>query len=275
MLTPASRFLVGIAAFAAMPTNGTSQTTWLDRRTEVSELEQVTSARIPLTIRVRDDRRFQQDQFGLSGIHELIGRLAAAHESGTVLAEADLPSGVLTIGYYGLYRTGGGTWGSRFFGELTIAPQSRNQEPLIVKISADELIGRREPKGSDLSAVQASLTSEVEDELMEAVLAAEDVLGAEMREVIAFGRAPLASGSPEEALDAAVLDALTRGLELAWGTEVVNTVRIQDFGNAHVETTRRESGAVRAWTVLEEYTSETDDGFITVLVQAILVRPNR
>jgi hypothetical protein len=253
------------------PTNALAQETVADRREDLRLFESVSEVGLAVEITLEDDREFQRDVFDLSVLESLV--LDGVGGSGDGWQNLDRLRAELRVGFFGLYRTGGGTWGSRFLSELQVQPFVGNPAGYSVKISEDFILGRKEPKGSSFDEAESSLAVAAVESIVEELALVSQNAGQAFKEVVAFGQASATESTSGEAKDAAVLDALRRAIELAWGTEIVNTVRVEDFGGAEVDTRRREAGVVRTWEVLEEHTLLTSDEYMTVLVRAVLARP--
>ncbi len=92
------------------------------------------------------------------------------------------------------------------------------------------------------------------------------------KNVVSFGKYKI-SGSEEEALKLAKLDALKQGCTKAWGLQLESTTTLIDLADVEEKTTSTSKGLVIKFEVLDKYTQRTDDNFLCILVQSIILNP--
>lgn len=240
------------------------QATWQARHAEVADLEMVSDPLLPVAVELREDRRFQEYVLPLA---DLAGRLdALAGGEAGALEGVDPLRLRLTVEFFGLYRTSGGTWGIKFLGELS-DPLERSGP---TQLSADDLLGRSEPRGSVLARASEAVMDEIMAMVEEAAAVAAAQGAGGLRQVLAFGRAPIEGGDTAAALGEATMDGLARAVALALGTFVERRTEVEDFGSASSVTRSEEQGRIATHRVLDEHTRFTDDGYVTVVVEALV-----
>jgi hypothetical protein len=258
--------------------------------------EETSPVRRPIRLSLTDDRYYQDSGISLVQFHQQLKRklskrrveiVDGSHGSGLPVVRV-----ALEIGYLGLYETDGGRWGYRAILDLEFTDRARPSATSTESISVDEIINENVTTAEEQREWEALLVEKAATKTAAAVRTATRRFGGRYREVVAHGVAlpegpsaprdssspsrPDASpratteGTPSPLQERAVLDALRRASERAWGIELKSTTTMTDLADVTEETLTRRGGRILQYTVLDQHTRITPDGSCVVLVRAVL-----
>jgi hypothetical protein len=244
--------------------------------------ERVSKVKRAIEVHYNDEREYQTKKISFSKFKESL--VKALEEKGFDAKSGTDVSGIAPLqikvetNYLGLYETDGGSWGHRAILNLHSSDPQRPDYRATHTVSVDEVLSSDSPEHHQQRQLWKS--SLIEKAVSDVVLKISEFAnrhGERYREVIVHGKAALtdSTGSSLKSVKKqAILNALRRGVERAWGISLESTTTMVDLGEVTEQTQTRRAGNIMEYSVIEPYTRETVDGKIVVLVRAIVTDPS-
>lgn len=217
-----------------------------------------------------DSRKFQENKIDISN---LLSEFDLKNNTDTNALCIDPINIEFDFSYFGFYKTSSGTWIAKSVIHCKINDHY-NPSHKEIKTFSSEIVCKRKRK------LKQSLFNKWSYELIKDVkLAISDYLkdytnlaNDKYRNVTSFGKQKI-SGSDEETLELAKLEALKQGCVNAWGLQLESTTTLIDLADVEEKTSTTSKGLIIVYKVLDKYTKKTDDDFLCILVQSIILNP--
>jgi len=179
----------------------------------------------------------------------------------------------LDFSYFGFYKTGSGTWigKSNIHCEI-IDPY--NPSYIEIKTISTEIVFKKKRKLSQSlfnewsDKLVQKVNQKIYDHLHKYINSAND----KYKMVTSFGKHKL-TGSNKETLKLAKLDALKQGCTQAWGLQLESTTTLIDLADVEERTSSTTRGLIVKHRLLDKYTKETEDNYLCVILQSIILNP--
>jgi len=246
-----------------------------ETRRLLSALESVRPIPPTLVLEIDDRRRFQQDtipstMFGALLRDSLSNRgvsLVEALGEGSQPAQHTALQGKVVLGFLGAFRTGAGRRLARASIDVEVAKQGP-QGALNSRIVALEFPLERFSQATDW---HQALAAQVASKAVDSLLAGIRAMAADLYEVTALGVAP-GGELTERVRENAVRDGLAQAAARVWGVSVESATTVLDLSDVSTRTETRTHGAILSFKVHEEMSRLTNDGFLVVVLTAVVGR---
>ena len=175
--------------------------------------------------------------------------------------------------YFGFYKTGSGTWIGKSVIHCEIF-DPYNPSYNEIKTFSTEIVfkKKRKLKQSLFNKWSNELVQEVKLKINDYLNEYLELANDKYKNVISFGKQKM-SDSEEETLKLAILEALKQGCVNAWGLQLESTTTLIDLADVEEKTTSTSKGLIIKYKVLDKYTKKTDDNYLCILVQSIILNP--
>ncbi len=181
----------------------------------------------------------------------------------------------LNFCYFGFYKTSSGTWVGKSNIDVTIIDPyntSFNEEKTI----STEIVFKK--KWRLKSSLRNQWSSELIDKVNEDVVKyLENYLKSSQnnyKTVSSYGKSIIVDDNDKK-YKLAVLDALNQACILAWGMQIESTTTMIDLADIEEITKSTSKGLVLNYKVVEDLTTETEEGDFYIFLHSIILNPAR
>ncbi len=217
-----------------------------------------------------DSREFQENKIDISN---LMSELDFKKNNNSNSLCIDPINVIFDFSYFGFYKTGSGTWiGKSIIHCKIIDPYNASYKD--IKIFSKEIVykKKRKLKQSLFSKWSIELIQEVKLSINDYLNDYTNLANDKYKNVVSFGKYKI-SGSNKETIRLAILEALKQGCVNAWGLQLESTTTLIDLADVEEKTTSTSKGLIIKYKIIDKYTKKTDDNYLCILLQSIILNP--
>lgn len=217
-----------------------------------------------------DSRSFQENKIDIS---ILMSELDLNKNNNVSILNIEPINIKLDFSYFGFYKTGSGTWiGKSNIHCKIIDPYNPSYNE--IKTVSTEIVfkKKRKLKQSLFDEWSNELIKEVKNKINDYIDNYKYSTNDKYKMVTSFGKHRI-TNSEEETLKLAKLDALKQGCTKAWGLQLESTTTLIDLADVEERTSSTTKGLVVKYKLLDKYTKETEDNYLCVILQSIILNP--
>lgn len=217
-----------------------------------------------------DSREYQDNKIDIFSLTSMLTENSSFNDNSIYIEPIQVDMNFI---YFGFYRTESGTWIGKSIIQCSILDKYNTSYKKITTLTNEKVFKRkRSLKKSLFDKWSNELLHEVHKKITDYKESYTKSVNDNYRIVISFGKFEI-TDSEEDVLKFAELDALRNGCVNAWGCQLESTTTMIDLADVNEKTTSTTKGLVLGYNLLDKYTKVTDDNYLCIIIQSIILSP--